>query len=108
MQAGDCHCGNLSGTTGLRVIPIREAHPARMPHCARAGFETIVSIPIRVHGRLMGELDLFYHAQYEVGAAERSHPAPSAAARISAKEIRIRMADRRTIRGPLRFRRLRS
>ncbi|MBL8335777.1 MAG: type IV pili methyl-accepting chemotaxis transducer N-terminal domain-containing protein [Rhodoferax sp.] len=72
VQAGDCHCGNLSGTTGLRVIPIREAHPARMPHCARAGFETIVSIPIRVHERLMGELDLFYHAQCEVGAAERS------------------------------------
>jgi len=44
----------------------------RMMHCARAGFETILSVPIRLHDRLMGELDLFYHAQIEVSEAERS------------------------------------
>jgi two-component system nitrate/nitrite sensor histidine kinase NarX len=48
------------------------AHPARMPHCARAGFETIVSIPIRLHERLMGEVDLFFHAQSTLSDAERS------------------------------------
>jgi 2-oxoglutarate ferredoxin oxidoreductase subunit beta len=37
-----------------------------MPHCARAGFETIVSIPIRLHERLMGDVDLFFHAQHDV------------------------------------------
>lgn len=72
VQAGDCHCGATGPDTTLRVIPIREAKPARMPHCARAGFETIVSIPIRLHDRLMGEVDLFYHAQCDVTSAERS------------------------------------
>ena len=72
VHAGDCHCGSPGTGTALRVIPIREAKPARMPHCARAGFETIVSIPIRLHERLMGEVDLFFHAQCEITGAERS------------------------------------
>jgi len=58
--------------TGARVIPIRDMQSPRMFHCTRAGFETIVSVPIRLHDRLMGELDLFYHAQIEVSDAERS------------------------------------
>nr|MBP6854096.1 type IV pili methyl-accepting chemotaxis transducer N-terminal domain-containing protein [Rhodoferax sp.] len=72
VHAGDCHCGTATTGSSLRVIPIRDAHPARMPHCARAGFETIVSIPIRLHERLMGEVDLFFHAQCDVTDAERS------------------------------------
>jgi two-component system nitrate/nitrite sensor histidine kinase NarX len=57
---------------GLRVIPIRTMTGGRMEHCARAGFETIVSIPIRLHDRLMGEVDLFYHAQHVVSESDRS------------------------------------
>ncbi|MEO5733591.1 MAG: type IV pili methyl-accepting chemotaxis transducer N-terminal domain-containing protein [Rubrivivax sp.] len=72
LRAGDCHCGVPNAPPGARVIPIREMQPPRMVHCARAGFETIVSVPIRLHDRLMGELDLFYHAQIEVSDAERS------------------------------------
>ena len=53
-------------------MPIRDLKPARLFHCTRAGFETIVSVPIRLQDRLMGELDLFYHAQIEVSAAARS------------------------------------
>jgi len=41
-------------------------------HCARAGYETIVSIPIRLHDRLMGEVDLFYHAQRAMAPADKS------------------------------------
>ena len=72
LGAGDCHCGSPNAPPGARVIPIREMQPPRMLHCTRAGFETIVSVPIRLHDRLMGELDLFYHAQIEVSAAERA------------------------------------
>jgi two-component system nitrate/nitrite sensor histidine kinase NarX len=43
-----------------------------MPHCAQAGFQTIVSLPIRLKDRLMGEVDLFYHAEFEPQPAERS------------------------------------
>ncbi|MEO8058733.1 MAG: type IV pili methyl-accepting chemotaxis transducer N-terminal domain-containing protein [Burkholderiales bacterium] len=72
LNAGDCHCGSPSAPPGARVIPIRTMQPARMQHCAQAGFETVVSVPIRSHERLMGEVDLFFHAQIEVSDAERS------------------------------------
>ncbi|HQZ07228.1 MAG TPA: type IV pili methyl-accepting chemotaxis transducer N-terminal domain-containing protein [Burkholderiaceae bacterium] len=72
VHAGDCHCGSPDARPGLRVIPIRSLAPGRMKHCALAGFETIVSIPIRLHDRLMGEVDLFFHAQIDVSDSDRS------------------------------------
>lgn len=71
LTAGDCHCGSPQALPGARVIPIRTMQPARMRHCAKAGFETVVSIPIRLHDRLMGEVDLFFHAQIDISDAER-------------------------------------
>ncbi len=72
LTAGDCHCGSPLAPPGPRVIPIRTMQPARMRHCAQAGFETVVSVPIRLHDRLMGEVDLFFHAQIDISPAERS------------------------------------
>jgi len=72
LEVGDCHCGVPNAPAGARVIPIRDLQPPRKFHCTRAGFETIVSVPILLHDRLMGELDLFYHAQIEISDAERS------------------------------------
>ncbi len=72
LTAGDCHCASPSAPPGARVIPIRAMEPARMQHCAQAGFETVVSVPIRSHDRLMGEVDLFFHAQIDISDAERS------------------------------------
>jgi two-component system nitrate/nitrite sensor histidine kinase NarX len=72
VMAGDCHCGAIDAPIGARVIPIRAMQPARMGHCAQAGFETVVSVPIRLHDRLMGEVDLFFHAQIDISEAERS------------------------------------
>lgn len=72
VHAGDCHCGSPSSEPGLRVIPIHAMKPARMQHCAQAGFETIVSIPIRLHERLMGEVDLFFHAHVVLSESDTS------------------------------------
>ncbi|MEP7296734.1 MAG: type IV pili methyl-accepting chemotaxis transducer N-terminal domain-containing protein [Burkholderiales bacterium] len=72
LGAGDCHCGSPSAPPGARVIAIRDLQAPRLLHCTRAGFETIVSVPIRLHDRVMGELELFYHAQIEISDAERS------------------------------------
>jgi len=72
LMAGDCHCGSPTAPPGARVIPIRAMQPARLAHCAEAGFETLVSVPVRLHERLMGEIDLFFHAQIDMPAAERS------------------------------------
>jgi len=73
LNAGDCHCGaDPGGVPGLRVIPISPSQPAALPHCAQAGFETVVAIPVHQHDRLMGEVELFFHAQFALSAAERS------------------------------------
>ena len=72
VKAGDCICGSPSALRGVRVIAIRSMQPAGMHHCSDAGFETIVSIPISQHDRLMGEVDLFFHNQLSLSAAERS------------------------------------
>ncbi len=72
IRADECHCGIPNAPTGARVIPIRSADQGRLKHCAAAGFQTIVSLPIRMKDRLMGEVDLFYFAQFEPHTAERS------------------------------------
>ena len=72
IYTGDCHCGSSSTGSNIKVIPIRNTNPANLPHCAKAGFETIVSIPVRLHERLMGEVDLFFHARVEPSESERS------------------------------------
>jgi two-component system nitrate/nitrite sensor histidine kinase NarX len=71
LDAGECHCGAIDASAGMRVIPISSLGPA-LQHCARAGFQTIVSIPIRLHERTLGEVDLFFHAGIDLSEAERS------------------------------------
>ncbi len=72
LRAGDCHCGTPSPTDGLRVIPIHALTAQSLQHCTKAGFGTLVNIPIRLHERLMGEVSLFFHAKVSPSAAERS------------------------------------
>ena len=72
LRAGDCHCGNPAAPRGARVIAISTTEPARMRYCAEANFQTVVSIPIRMQERLMGECDLFFHARVTLSEAERS------------------------------------
>ncbi|MEO8506781.1 MAG: type IV pili methyl-accepting chemotaxis transducer N-terminal domain-containing protein [Betaproteobacteria bacterium] len=72
VHAGTCHCGSPAAPYGVRVMPIADMRNAGIPHCADAGFATMVSIPIRQHDRLMGEVNLFYHAQISLSDAERS------------------------------------
>jgi two-component system nitrate/nitrite sensor histidine kinase NarX len=72
LRAGECRCGAMTERHALRVIAIEPALPAELPHCASAGFATLVSIPVRLHDRLMGEVDLFFHAQVELSPSERS------------------------------------
>jgi two-component system nitrate/nitrite sensor histidine kinase NarX len=62
LLAGACACGNLRADARTRVIPIlaHEAQPVR--GCAKAGFQSLVSVPIRLQHRLLGEFDLFFRA----------------------------------------------
>jgi two-component system nitrate/nitrite sensor histidine kinase NarX len=70
LLAGACACGNLRADARTRVIPIlaHEAQPVR--GCARAGFESLVSVPIRLQHRLLGEFDLFFRAPVTLSTEE--------------------------------------
>ena len=70
LLAGACACGNLRADARTRVIPIlaHEAQPVR--GCARAGFESLVSVPIRLQHRLLGEFDLFFRSPVTLSTEE--------------------------------------
>jgi len=73
IHKGDCACGSSTAASpGLRVIAVHTLGETVPRHCGRAGFETIVNLPVILHDRLMGELDLFFHAKVIPSAAERS------------------------------------
>jgi len=72
LMADQCNCGMPSAPPGARVIPIRAEHPTQLPHCEKAGFSTVVCVPVRHHEQIRGEIDLFFHAHYDLSEAERS------------------------------------
>jgi len=68
---GDCHCGQVTVASDARVIPIRPVGADIAPHCAHMGWASVVPVPIRAHDRLLGELDLFFHAEVRLADADR-------------------------------------
>jgi two-component system nitrate/nitrite sensor histidine kinase NarX len=68
--AGACACGNLQPDARIRVIPIQSHEAAPMRHCAKAGYESLVSVPVRLQQRLIGEIDLFFRKPVELSADE--------------------------------------
>lgn len=72
IQQGDCECGVADDERDLRVIPIHNLDPNDLRLCHQAGFETVVTVPVRMHEQLVGELDLFFHARVTPSPAERS------------------------------------
>ncbi|MEO8124109.1 MAG: type IV pili methyl-accepting chemotaxis transducer N-terminal domain-containing protein [Burkholderiales bacterium] len=71
IYADTCCCGVPDESAQLRVIPIRSEAPA-LRHCTRFGFATLVTVPVRLHARTMGEVDLFFHSELTLSEPERS------------------------------------
>ncbi|HYF20299.1 MAG TPA: type IV pili methyl-accepting chemotaxis transducer N-terminal domain-containing protein [Ramlibacter sp.] len=67
LDTGACACGQPREEARTRVIPIR-SEAAALGHCARFGFSSLVSVPIRLHERLLGEVDLFFTGDPGPGA----------------------------------------
>ncbi len=70
LLAGVCACGSLQPESRTRVIPIlsHEAMPLR--HCAKVGYQSVVSVPIRLQQRLLGEFNLFFRSAVTLSAEE--------------------------------------
>ncbi|MGB0127868.1 MAG: type IV pili methyl-accepting chemotaxis transducer N-terminal domain-containing protein [Rhodocyclaceae bacterium] len=61
IATGGCLCGQPRGQAITRVISIRQDETTvPLGHCQRAGYQTVISVPVRLQERMVGELDLFY------------------------------------------------
>ena len=70
VPTGACLCGQTNAAARTRVIAIRS--DARFDHCARAGFENLLSVPVRQHERLLAEVDLFYRGEPRLSDDDRA------------------------------------
>ena len=68
--AGACACGSLQPDARTRVIPIHSHDAAPMRHCARVGYQNLVSVPVRLQQRVIGEIDLFFRSDIHLNADE--------------------------------------
>jgi two-component system nitrate/nitrite sensor histidine kinase NarX len=71
LAAGACHCGRPAAGGHARVVPIRNAD-AGLGHCGKAGFANVVVVPVVLHHRLRGEIDLLYRGDVVLQEEERS------------------------------------
>jgi two-component system, NarL family, nitrate/nitrite sensor histidine kinase NarX len=77
MPAGGCHCGQTGREAQTRVIPIavleaQTTRPSDPLKCSLYGFVGVISVPVRVHERVVGEIDLFYRQTPELGGDDRA------------------------------------
>ena len=73
IPTGDCLCGQPQGGAVTRVIPIHPEGPAsRLGRCASEGFQTVISVPVRLHERMVGELNLFYREARSLSEDDRA------------------------------------
>ena len=71
LETAACHCGpRAAQATATRVIPIASAG-VPMDHCRQAGFATVVSVPVRLHERMLAEVNLFFRAPITLRVEER-------------------------------------
>ena len=73
LPTGDCLCGQPAAQATTKVIPILDGRGnALLGNCQRAGYQSVVSIPVRQHERLVGEVNLFYRHAVTLSAPERT------------------------------------
>ena len=72
LLVGACACGISQGKQhpDTRVIPIQSLDEAARKPCAKLGYESVISVPIKLQQRLLGELNLFYRAPVQMSAEE--------------------------------------
>jgi len=72
LHAGACHCGQDGATAQLRVIAVGARPDDASIRCARAGYRTLVSLPVKLQQRVLGEIDLFFIEETVLTAEDHS------------------------------------
>lgn len=70
LMAGACACGQPQHDARTRVIHIMNSEVAPLQHCARIGYVGMTSVPVRIHHKVLGEINLFYKSQVSLPAEE--------------------------------------
>ena len=70
LMAGVCACGQPQSDARIRVIPIMNSDVAPLQHCSRMGYVGMISVPVRMHHKVLGEINLFYKNQISLPAEE--------------------------------------
>ncbi len=71
VEAGTCQCGPAAADAATRVFPVRVAQEDGMANCSRAGFRSVVSVPVRLHDRMLAEVNLFFREPTDLDEEER-------------------------------------
>lgn len=72
---GACYCGQAEADAGPQVVQFHRPGTnvsAQAAACVRAGFSTLVSVPVATQHRLLGEIDLLYRTQREADPAQHA------------------------------------
>jgi two-component system, NarL family, nitrate/nitrite sensor histidine kinase NarX len=73
VRTGDCLCGQPRADLRTRVIPIRDPDAdGVIRHCVAAGFEHLLTVPVRLHERALGEIDLLYRHEPSLNDEDRA------------------------------------
>ena len=68
--AGTCACGQVRADSRTRVIPITSSDAAPLQHCTRQGYESMIAVPVRMHNKKLGEINLFYKSPVSMSPEE--------------------------------------
>ena len=71
LETGRCHCGQPQALATIRSIPIVPEDSTGLGYCRRAGYRTLVSVPVRLHERVIAEIDLFFKGEVRLEAEDR-------------------------------------
>ena len=81
VPTGDCFCGQPQQDAQTQAFALRDLRGSRgqagarridPSECRRAGFSTVVSVPVRLHDRILGEIDLLYRAPTTLAPDDRA------------------------------------
>jgi len=73
LRKGECACGAPAPpatAASPRVIAIQALPAPKLGHCELAGFQTVISIPMRAGTRQVGEVELFFYSDRRLNASE--------------------------------------
>jgi two-component system nitrate/nitrite sensor histidine kinase NarX len=73
VHTGACLCGQRPELAATRVIQIHAEHSRLSLHCANAGFQSLITVPVMAQHRVIGEIDLFFREPTTLGDEDRQH-----------------------------------